>query len=461
MFAPIQIENFILRFEITFFMAGFAATVAFASAVWYSELEGGADQRFAMLLPFFSVLAAFVSECSLANGILVWPVLSLLAFSLKVSRRTQLVFGLTGFLAIAAYLWGYHSPPGHTAPLTAIHYPLALGKYVVTYLASTWDPGLPNTRPLPSVSEMLTIIAIGAVLVTAFRGFVGRRFHSRFESFLCAELVFVLLTATITAMGRMNFGLAQATASRYQSIALTFWVCFALLLISWCMRSSSPAPWLLQVQVALLILMIASVSRFDSYEQFARDRQALLTRGYAALVNNPSDQESLGLLYPAPQLLPSWYRYMREHKIGPDQLAEGSVQTPATAIEVAATPSLGEARVNGYKLVPSSQCAGFLDAAKPIPGKASLFTITGWAWDRVANKLPTKVIIATSDGNVASDANLGGSRPDVKAALPEVKDMSTGWTGSVQLRAGVSVRAFAVLADRTSACPLMNAFRTP
>jgi hypothetical protein len=87
--------------------------------------------------------------------------------------------------------------------------------------------------------------------------------------------------------------------------------------------------------------------------------------------------------------------------------------------------------------------------------------VVGWAWDVTAENRPFKVVLATSDGTIAGGASLGVPRPDVRNAVPQIKDVNTGWNGAVQLRSGAVVHAFAVLADKKSACPLMNEFHAP
>jgi hypothetical protein len=458
MFSPIQIENFSWGFEVTFVMAGFAASLAFACALWYSK---AARKDGSAILPLvLCLLTAFVSECSLANGTLVWPTLLFLAFALRFARGAKLLIAGAGTLAIAVYLKGYQSPGHHSNPLTSIRHPFAIAKYVVTYFAGTWDPSLPSTSVWPTISESLTGLAIGVALLSAFRVFRKSSSVSRLEIFLSAEMIFVLMSAIITALGRVDFGTVQATASRYQTIALVFWASLGLLLLSWCGRSVSRNSWLIQFQVCVMVLLMASASRFGLYQKFASDRQASLAIGYAALATGSADQESLRLLFPAPQLLPAWYQYLRAHNLGPDPRKYGSsVQRTATVIQPG--PGSEAPRIVGYQLITASRCSGFFDAANPVSGRPGWFAVGGWAWDSAANKPPVKVVLVESDGTVAGAADLGASRPDVPKAVPQIRDANTGWNGVVQLPSGAVVHAFAILADTKSACPLSNEFHTP
>jgi hypothetical protein len=207
--------------------------------------------------------------------------------------------------------------------------------------------------------------------------------------------------------------------------------------------------------------MIASASRFRLYEQFAEYRQASLARGYGALVRNSSDDESLKLVYPNPRQLHGWYQYLLAHNLGPDPREyERTTQQLLDAAQPKVRLGSWVPRINEYVLVSPSRCSGSLDNVKPIPGQPGLYAVGGWAWDVAAGQRPFSIIIATGAGTIAGSAPLGVPRPDVQKALGYVNDLNTGWSGSMPLPSGAAIHAFAVLADRRSACPLMNEFQT-
>jgi hypothetical protein len=85
----------------------------------------------------------------------------------------------------------------------------------------------------------------------------------------------------------------------------------------------------------------------------------------------------------------------------------------------------------------------------------------GWAWDTAAAKPPVKIVLALSDGLVVGFAEVDGLRPDVKAVKKEVTELKTGWGTLAVVPHGSVVRAFAVLADATSICPLANEIAAP
>ncbi len=139
MFSPLQIENFYWGFQITFVFAGLAAAVSFACMVWHASKTGGHDTAWISWPLILAFIAALLSEYSIADGLVVWPVLLWLGFALRLAKRTQLLVLVVALAAIGLYFVGYRSPAEHSDPWLTIRRPLSLAKFVVTYLGSTWD----------------------------------------------------------------------------------------------------------------------------------------------------------------------------------------------------------------------------------------------------------------------------------------------------------------------------------
>ena len=99
---------------------------------WKRKNKGRKD---AYRLVALSIAAAFVAECSITGALLVWPVLSIDAWMLRLSRRVQIALGCAGVFAIAVFLPGWESLPGQPKPWTALSRPLDVADYVVLFLA--------------------------------------------------------------------------------------------------------------------------------------------------------------------------------------------------------------------------------------------------------------------------------------------------------------------------------------
>jgi hypothetical protein len=450
MFYPIQIENFYWGWQIAYVFAGLAASVSFACVVWHASNVADGRAEWISWPLLLALIAAFLAECSLADGVLTWPVIVGMAVSLRLAKRTQALCAAVGLVAISLYLIGYRSPPQHANPWTTIHHPLSIAKYVTTYFASTWDSTLPSFSLWPTVSESITVLAIGFAVVAAVWSLVVRSPVPDFlRTFLLANMGFVVLAGVITSLGRMNFGLGQATSSRYQTIALVFWASLAALILMWISRKYSSSFALVGFQIGLVVLMTASAGRFDTFEIVAKQHQLNLANAYGALAYDPPDLEALRVLYPVPELVPSWYAYLRSHNLGPDPR-----EFPGKA------PPLLKSLPNwaGYHVVAMSECSGYLDGVRRIaPNRVAA---GGWAWDIAARRAPQKIVLALPDGLVVGFGDAGTPRPDVQRSM-NIPEVLTGWNGEALAPHGSQLRAFAVLADEKSICPLNNEPEVP
>ena len=99
--------------------------------------------------------------------------------------------------------------PGHTPLGFAAQHPLIFIQYVSTYLGCVFAPlGL-------KVAFGAGLLGVTGTAVALLALFTGRLERNRTNLTLVAILVFVGLTAALTAIGRSSFGLEQAASSRY------------------------------------------------------------------------------------------------------------------------------------------------------------------------------------------------------------------------------------------------------
>jgi hypothetical protein len=450
-FAPLQIENFIWGFQTQFLLVLCAASLAFAFAVTQTP-------------PFAGLIAAaWLAELSLSNGVLIWPILSLVAFGLGYSRRRQIQLGVIGAASVAVYLYGYRTPFYHSSPLDSLLHPVAVLRFVVTYFRFSGDPTMPEGNLWPTFAESITLIAIVWVLTGAVRCFVLRRpGFSRLEWFCYANQLFILSSATVTALGRLRFGAGQATSSRYQGLALLFWACTAILILLRAVaRAENSKAWI-ACEALLVVLLLAQPLRFGAVEAFARNRQVNSAKAYSALVRNTNDREAIQQIFPSVEAVTNWYGYLKSHNLGPDPRDFGGVAPPApNPGRLAVYPASDPPQLKGYQIAHPEACFGFLDEALPVDGSPHAFTISGWAWERTGARLPGKVALAFPDGSVAQTAEFTLPRPDVQKALPEITALNTGWRTTIQAGPGVHLRAYAILADQKTACALTDQFIAP
>jgi hypothetical protein len=183
-----------------------------------------------------SIAAACLGECSLAGALLLWPVLSIGAWMLRLSRRVQLILGSIGAAAIAIFFAGWES--------------------------------LPNQ---PSIMG-----AIGVLSMAAFCAWTLLRRLQKPLLIYCALMVgFLLATGSLTARGRVNFGLDQALSSRYQTPAMLFWWTLVAAVVAMWMTADRPARFVPIAALAAVSMLIATTS-FPAILDECMGRRAIL-----------------------------------------------------------------------------------------------------------------------------------------------------------------------------------------
>ena len=284
-FSALQWANFTSGFQVAFFLVCFAAAATSAIVVY-----GG--QGWSSVWPILALDA--VATYSLASGILVPMVAVALALGARRPSRQIAVLALAAALLLAAYLRGYQPPaatpgvawsPGVLPDLTA---------YVLNELG-TFPAALFG---LGALWLRLGVGGGGLLLLAALllTNHARARPAARRELSLFGIALFVLGTCALTAIGRLPLGIEQATAGRYATPVLLFWVALSLLAVSrlW----SRARAWGLAGFAALAL--VAAI-REPHFAAIALSVERGIDAGVpAALVMN-GDRAMLAHLYPDPE----------------------------------------------------------------------------------------------------------------------------------------------------------------
>jgi hypothetical protein len=201
------------------FQVGFVQVIVFAviaiNVLALARFASPLGARDGVLLASIA-LSGTAATYSNANGMLVWPVLVFIALRRRLSVRAIAAISAIGAVEIIAYLWHFKPVPQHTPYSTSLRHPLGVADYVATYLGHPAQPlGLDATR------------ALGCVGLCVFAGIIVAALRSRERLVLLSGAgvsIFAVLTAGETAIGRLNFGIAEALSSRYSITAAVFWV---------------------------------------------------------------------------------------------------------------------------------------------------------------------------------------------------------------------------------------------
>lgn len=247
-FHPNQNENLTWAFQIGFVLPFAIATAALLATAFYTKLR----QR---LLATISVaVSPLLAALNMAGGLLIGPVALGLAFSKRLSLRFPAIVAPVLLATAGAYVWHFQPPDPAHRPLAALAHPKDIFVYILTYFGASW------TRMLPHKERTIAFLSLVCLAYLAIRTVRRRIALSDFEGFCFAECILMLAVAFVTALGRLHFGVGQAFASRYQTIAMLYWASLASLVLIAVWRER-PSRFQL-AQGVLVLLMFASALTF-------------------------------------------------------------------------------------------------------------------------------------------------------------------------------------------------------
>ena len=209
LFSPMQYENWLWGFQISWFMNVLGVVAATAVLTLWPASRPGLEPV------LVAAACAVFAQYSLANGTAVWVCLAPLLLLGGRDRRLALVWGAVAAVSTAAYFAGYVKPAGHPPTTEILHHPVEGARYACLLLGRT-------------VFENHDVgIAFGALLVVCFTALCLRIGLRRRDLGLVAApwiciAIYVLCSALSAAVGRAGFGIEQAASSRYSTISLLF-----------------------------------------------------------------------------------------------------------------------------------------------------------------------------------------------------------------------------------------------
>lgn len=263
-------ENWLWGFQIQYLLSVLLPLIAFGVLA-----AAAADTPHATARYVGGVAVAAASVWTIASGLAAPFVAVALAVSLGMSRRRVAALAIVAVASAALYLHGYTAPPDEANPLQSLHDPLTVAAYVVRYLGAPAELISGDSQlGLASAVALLAILA-----ASAFRFVIGRD-RTRFAAALLAFELFIMLGALTTALGRVNFGVGQALASRYETPVLAAWSGALVLMAPLVQRLRRPVWWGGGVAVMALV---AAAFLFAQFRALNSPAQLLFRRQQATL----------------------------------------------------------------------------------------------------------------------------------------------------------------------------------
>ncbi len=436
LFWPTQWENLVIGFSICFILLEFLATMSFVGLMLYWKRFEKPGREHAWVYLLFSVLAALGATYSLANGNLLWPLLVSAALLLRLRRAAVLSFLGTGTVSTALYLYNYHRPLGHGNPASSIQTPLEIFQYIATYFGSPW------VRHDVGLATFIGIAGLAAAFFVLFRFPAYLRDGHPFPVLLVLILGFCLGTAFITSLGRLNFGIRQAFASRYHTFALLFWCCLGLLLLmsDWVMTNKRVRFVVVQVCLLGIIVWSSHITRNDVRGARIRGFQ-INVAATAMFVGARDDVQFARAAITNPGAVPAEAHFMERNGLA--------------AYSDKAYIQIGKPLQSVYQLASSEKCTGGVESAVAVAGngQSPALRVAGWVWDREHQRPPSAIVI-TEDGIITGLGAVGEWRPMTLVGNRWIKDGYIGYAGYARVaHPDTPLKIYAILhSNPQSAC---------
>ena len=250
MFSLRQADNFASGFQLAFVAVFAGATLsALLFGLVVSRERAGRPVASPLAASFLAVL---LTSFTMANGLVAGFVLVAMALAGRMPRPVVVACAAWAAVLTLVYLPGYQTVG---RPSDCLRQPLDLLFYVATYLG-----GIVTTERISSAA-MLGGLGLAATLLATLRVVLAARPRPTALA-LWGVMLFIVATATVTASGRVCFGVVQALSSRYATGSAVFWA--AQLTYWWVEPPAWPArlrPALTRgaVAVVAMVLCVAMV----------------------------------------------------------------------------------------------------------------------------------------------------------------------------------------------------------
>ena len=401
LFSWIQFENLSSPFQSEFFLA-----YLFPLAAFYLMHMSIANKNKSFFYFILSSIFAFASIGTMANGILVLPMLTIFSMVGQLNGRRAIFLTLFSFLSLWLFFDNYVF--GKYLSIQIIkENPINFLKYILYYIGGPFFYITQSKSWSLWVAQFFGILLIIGVINFSWRIF---KKHDR-QSLDLALLFFIAYIgagAAITASGRLFFGVEQALSSRYMTPALMVWLAFAMLYAQYFVENIKKTIFL--CFLLTITLIPNQLTAFESHRNVLYEQSLAVL----ALELRIKDSEQLKIIYPHPagDASSNAARVLSLSKLPAERNLSVFGMPPWQDLK----ERIGQNAKN--QDTPSQKCLGLFDKALKIEDDPRFVRIEGWIWDPISGTLPQVLtLIDKQSNNIIGFAFPGYSRSDITAEL--------------------------------------------
>jgi len=442
----IEAEDFFFPYQLCFICCNFAILATLHLFAQFVERNLRLQRSVWIFVGVLSV--ALCATFSNGHGILLWPVLLVLSLVLRLPRRWIWALLAVMLCAIGIYFFHYRTPVIHASPLESLRRPVMLVHYVVLMIglpffgAGTQDIELSTNV----ASYAISISGILLAVILLLRYARTRALQQRREQIVYCSLILICLAAcVITALGRSRFPLWQALSSRYAPIPLLFWIALAgLITTELFTREIQTRFWRVAWCALLIVASLITLPTQFSVGPYMASRQRVQTAVGLSIAlgipDVPRINQELSLILERVQYVDHQATLSLGHSL---------FWRPEPSL-------LGTRLLEHFRLLPASECRGFVDEVRLLPEPALRGVhLLGWAWDAKSQRPVTGIWVVDDDKVIRGLGITGIYRPDVAAVYSNGAMRQTGWFAYSQMPVQSSaLTTFVSLHDTQSVCQI-------
>lgn len=289
-FAAFGFEVLIWVFELSL-VAAFTCAVGAMALLAHHKRSGS---RVTLALSF---LVAWLGVLSLANGLLIPPLLGVMAWLLGM-RRTAIGFAVMALAGFAAHF----SVGSSASAAAALGHPMEVAAHMLAQLGGPvgytfgYLQKLGIRIPMEAGAVAAGVLVLAASVVALAFVVMRKRADAVFLA-LAGVILFALGTAGLTALGRYDMGVVQALSSRYNVNAALLYCAVLIVLIAG--AGEAPERWrklaTWAAPVAALWLLVSAMTGYYILADLAGRHRAAVS-GLTALVTGVRDDAAIGQL---------------------------------------------------------------------------------------------------------------------------------------------------------------------
>lgn len=206
------------------------------------------------------------------------------------------------------YFVGYVSPGDSARPWLSLGHPGQLASFMFIFLFSPV-----HSIPAPASGVLGLLLLLGAAAgIFRYLRFNSVASRSGIGFFIYLGL-FIIATAILTSLCRINYGLEEASTIRYRLPALIFWSCVIALTSSLFVSGARSTHRSLGTPIgALLFIVLALVPVQRSTIAYFAGVSRKINKGSVALAINASDRTCSELFRLRPDLVRSYSPFLRQ-----------------------------------------------------------------------------------------------------------------------------------------------------